>query len=488
MNTTKINNNLTKNLLILDKKLFEIENICPISLDKKTIKFIYCEQMPSKTFIENLKKKYKKNIIFEKTDLLTIKNSKKLIYEKLFKNNSIKKPAEKNFLSDNSAEKISIFKADSSEATEIVHKIIADAYHENATDIHISVAGADAVVKYRIDGTLFEKFSFHASIFENILTKLKVMAGLDIAQTRLPQSGKANIKIYNDNLSIRVSTLPAQNYEKISIRFLQSGKNLIETDKLGLSQNKITKLLKYLKIGKGIFLIGGPTGSGKTTTLYSIIKELNDGTKNIITLEDPPEISLSENIIQVQVNETELFTFDKAIKAVLRHDPDIILIGEIRTSESAKAAFEAALTGHLVLATIHMPTIDDIIERLMQMQIDSVTINSSLIGVATQRLVRKICPNCSKKIAPSIEAQKFFQQFDIQLKYDYASDGCELCKNRGFIGRCALFDIRISDEIKFEKQNKKTKRINKYNGLALSGLEAINKGLTNAEEIQRNIW
>ena len=348
------------------------------------------------------------------------------------------------------------------------------------------------IVRYRIDGLLYDSIHFNTNMYEKLITRFKVMSRLDIAETRLPQSGRTTVRIDDKAINLRVSTLPTRTGEKISLRFLYGTHDLLSIKDLGMNKDQIDSFANHMSVGKGIFIIGGPTGTGKTTTLYSILQKLNDGSKNIITLEDPAEIEIGCGITQVQVNNSFGISFSEGIRAILRHDPDIIFIGEIRDRTSAQAAFEAALTGHLVLTTVHMPTIPDIVERLYQLEIDPLNITSSVIGVGTQRLVRKLCTGCSQKIKPSSTAKRFFADFELNIEYDFSATGCAACNNRGYKGRTGIFDNRYIDDENlisyFMNRGKNIKRKDKYIELAKESFNAIHKGITNSEEIIRSLW
>ena len=483
-----------KTLMDLDERFFHVPDLCPVAVTKDRLILAVTDSFSDFRTLDNLKKSLSKNTMLLKAEPDHLSSLKKIIlsHRKPDHRWPDKEPQD-HVRNKEAVEDLKLYTGDLSDTVKLVNRIIIQGFRERATDIHIQRKERTVQVRYRIDGILYDALSFNADIYDNLITRFKVLSRLDIAQARLPQSGRTTVRIDQDTISLRISTLPSRSGEKISIRFLYSTQDLLPIDELGLSQEQIKRLLAQMNTGKGIFIIGGPTGTGKTTTLYSIIQRLNDGRKNIITLEDPAEIEIGGSITQVQVNAAQGLSFTEGIRAILRHDPDIILVGEIRDSESAQTAFEASLTGHLVLTTMHMPTVMDIVERLFQLKIDPLTIESSLIGAATQRLVRKICPECSQKIKPDSEAVRFFSDFGLEIKYDFITAGCQNCRSRGYWGRTGLFDIRYSDNSGlrscFESRDHKAlKRKEKYQQLAISALEAIHKGMTDSREIMRSLW
>ncbi|MBN1521272.1 MAG: type II/IV secretion system protein [Candidatus Aureabacteria bacterium] len=482
-----------KTIRSLDERFFHIQGICPVSMKENSLFLAASESFSEGRVLDNLKKALRKKLCLLKADEDSIFLLKKRIFSHMAESSSRPEEPQKPVDFSLPAEDLKVFTGDLSDIVKLANKIIIQGYHEGATDIHIQKVGNTPVVRFRIDGMLHDALRFDIEQYDSLLTRLKVMARLDIAQTHIPQSGRSTVKINQDTVSLRLSTLPSRSGEKVSVRFLYGTQDLLSIEELGLSGVQMKTLLSHMKGGKGIFIVGGPTGCGKTTTLYSIIRQLNDGTQNIITLEDPPEIDIGGRITQVQVGLSNGLTFNDGIRSILRHDPDVILIGEIRDKESARAAFEAALTGHLVLTTVHMPTVMDILDRLEQMEIDPLTIHSSIIGVATQRLVRRICPSCSTRIKPKKEAVSFFSEFGLRIEQDMSASGCMECRTRGYRGRQGIFDIRLTDDDAFPlrlsgHQKTSLKRKEKYSDLAYSALEAIHSGATSSEEVMRSLW
>lgn len=322
----------------------------------------------------------------------------------------------------------------------IVNNLISQAIVEGASDIHVEPMEAGVRVRYRIDGILHEKQMLPKKIQPGVITRLKIISNMDIAERRLPQDGRISLRFEGRSIDFRVSTLPGVFGEKVVLRILDKSSSLRTLDQLGFSEVSLRAFEKIITQPYGMILISGPTGSGKTTTLYSCLSRLNSPTKNIITVEDPVEYQL-KGINQVQVNEKAGLTFANALRSILRQDPNIILIGEIRDRETAQIAIEAALTGHLVFSTIHTNDAASIPTRLIDMGIEPFLVASSIIGATAQRLVRKICPKCKVQQTPSKEVLEHLG-FPIEegLAF-YKGTGCDNCSQTGYKGRVAISEI-----------------------------------------------
>jgi len=322
----------------------------------------------------------------------------------------------------------------------LVNNIIAQAISEGASDIHIEPMDDTVRVRYRIDGILHEKQKLPKKIQPGVLTRFKIISGMDIAERRLPQDGRLSLRYEGRPVDFRVSSLPSIYGEKIVLRILDKTNSLKPMEELGFSEYNLKKFEAIITQPYGMILISGPTGSGKTTTLYSILNRLNTPTKNIITVEDPVEYQL-KGINQVQVNEKAGLTFANALRSILRQDPNIILIGEIRDKETAQIAIEAALTGHLVLSTIHTNDSSSIPTRLIDMGVEPFLVASSLIGATAQRLVRKVCQNCKRPVEPSEEVIRHLGFHLEEGVTFYRGEGCDDCDNTGYKGRVAISEI-----------------------------------------------
>lgn len=322
----------------------------------------------------------------------------------------------------------------------LVDTIIRQALKFGSSDIHIEPFENIVRIRYRIDGQLIEMMSPSKDIHSALVTRIKIMANLNIAEKRLPQDGRIETRIDNLALDLRISILPTMYGEKVVIRILDRNSFLKSKKELGFTDSNCEIFDEILKVPNGIILITGPTGSGKTTTLYTALNELNDVKKNIITVEDPVEYKLM-GVNQVQVNAKIGLSFATGLRSILRQDPDIIMIGEIRDKETAEIAVRAAITGHLVISTIHTNDAPSTITRLVDMEIPQYLITSSVRGIVAQRLVRKICPYCKQKYSATEEEKHILgidEKQDVQL---YRGVGCPACHNTGYSGRTAIHEI-----------------------------------------------
>ena len=330
----------------------------------------------------------------------------------------------------------------------LVYNVLETAVRMNASDIHIENDGDFMRVRLRIDGMLFEQIKVSSKAYKAIVNRIKIMANLDIAEKRLPQDGRFFLEIDNRTIDFRVSTMPTSNEEKVVMRVLDKSNFMVDKNKLGFTSHGITLFNNLISQPYGLILVVGPTGSGKTTTLYSMLNQLNNSKKNILTIEDPIEYEL-KGINQSQINYKAGLDFTNALRAFLRQDPDIIMVGEIRDKDTAEIAIRASLTGHLVLSTLHSNTSVGAVSRLFYMGINSFLITSSLTGVISQRLVRKICTHCTKKYTASIGEKRALginENEDITL---FKGVGCERCNNTGYQGRVGAYEIlKLTKELK----------------------------------------
>lgn len=388
----------------------------------------------------------------------------------------------------------------------LVEGIFKQAITYRATDIHIEPTSKNVRVRYRIDGVLYKGLEFPLEKLAEVVSRIKIIAQLNITEHRLPQEGNLTVKTRNSEYDLRISTLPSKYGEKVVIRILDKKQTILDISKLGFTQENIKKLNLMISKPYGFIVVSGPTGAGKTTTLFSILKELNLESKNIVTIEDPIEYQL-ENITQVQVNETIGLTFDNALKYILRQDPDIILVGEIRDEETLRISVQASLTGHLVLSTIHANDSISTMIRMKEMNVNQEYLFSSLIGVVNQRLVRVLCSNCKKskkyefdKLIYSITRDnqdeiKLLDQFDSVINI-FEANGCPLCNWTGYFGRTAISEVIIFDNFIKELMMNNTpiykikeilKKQKNQKFLINDAIEKINQGITSVEEIIRVI-
>lgn len=336
--------------------------------------------------------------------------------------------------------------ADDAPAIRLINGIIADAARHGVSDIHIEPYETGLVVRMRIDGVLRETLRMPAHVAPVVVSRIKVMARLDIAERRLPQDGRMGLSLGGKLLDVRVSTLPSRAGERVVLRILDKDNAGIDLDVLGMAPTVDAALRGAISEPNGIVLVTGPTGSGKTTTLYAALRLLNDGTRNILTVEDPIEYAM-DGIGQTQVNPKVGLTFAAGLRAILRQDPDVVMIGEIRDRETAEIAVQASLTGHLVLSTVHTNDAVGAITRMRDMKVEPFLLASTLRAVIAQRLVRKLCPTCRKPVQAqgSVSALLGFDSGAIV----YEPVGCDECGGTGFKGRIGVFEaIRIDDTIR----------------------------------------
>ena len=297
----------------------------------------------------------------------------------------------------------------------LVDKMLKDAIQVGASDIHIESTIQGLRLRYRIDGVLYDQPAFSAQLSLQILSRIKILAHINIAEKRVPHDGKFRIQVQQRDIDMRVSSFPSLHGEKIVIRILDRSRQTIDLETIGFSTHMLEQFQALMKRSNGFFLVTGPTGSGKTTTLYAALAGLNDTTKHIITLEDPVEYNL-DGITQGQIHTDAGFTFERGIRALLRQDPDIAMIGEIRDKQTARIAIEAALTGHLVLSTLHTNDAPSALMRLMDMGIEPFLINASVTGILAQRLVRKICVDCKEAVFPTAQEEAVIKKWGLPME------------------------------------------------------------------------
>ena len=323
----------------------------------------------------------------------------------------------------------------------LVTMVIADAVKCGASDIHIEPREKHVQVRYRMDGVLKNIQSYPKQIQEAVISRIKIISNLDITNKRFPQDGRSALRLEKKSVDLRISTLPSVFGEKVVIRLLDSSTGLVPLSQLGISENILKPLINVFSQPQGMLLVTGPTGSGKTTSLYSILQQVRTETKNIITLEDPVEYKLA-GVTQVGINDKIGFTFGNALRSVLRQDPDIVMVGEIRDLDTAEIAARAALTGHLVLSTLHTNDTVSTISRLIDIGLEPFLVTSAVSGIIAQRLIRKICPDCKTKIPPPEDAAKF--NLPPITEY-YSGAGCNKCNNTGYKGRVGVYELMIMD-------------------------------------------
>ena len=377
----------------------------------------------------------------------------------------------------------------------LINLIILRAVKEKVSDIHIEPFSEETLkVRYRIDGILHDVMSLPRQLRLAVISRVKIMSDLDIAERRLPQDGRIQVNIGGRKINIRVSILPTVNGEGAVLRILDPVSILLELTSLGFSQDCLPKFKSLIKKPNGIILVTGPTGSGKSTTLYTTLNMLNSTEKKIMTIEDPVEYKL-KGINQVQAKPKIGLTFAAGLRSFLRQDPDIMLVGEIRDKETAEIAVQAALTGHLVLSTLHTNDAPSSVLRLIDIGIEPFLISSSVIGVIAQRLVRRICPKCKKEIKLTPDIAKILEEYEIDRNKIilYKGEGCPHCKDTGYKGRIAIFELMIiSDTIRdLITRNVTTGKLKEAaikEGMCIlkeDGLKKVSAGITTIDEILR---
>ena len=391
-----------------------------------------------------------------------------------------------------SAEKLKQLSAETP-VVKLVNLVLSQAIMERASDIHIEPEEKTLQVRYRVDGILHDSLTPPKHLQAAIISRVKILANLDIAESRIPQDGRFQILINGREIDFRVSTLPTVYGENIVLRILDKSSLMLNLEDLGIEQEAYKKLKEMIASSYGVILVSGPTGSGKTTTLYSILHGLNTPDKNIITVEDPVEYRL-KRIRQAQVNVKAGLTFATGLRAILRQDPDILMVGEIRDSETAKIAIESALTGHLVLSTIHTNDAPGGLTRLTEMGIEPFLSASAIIGIIAQRLVRKLCNNCkvSYKATASNLSELRLTDGSKDIKF-YRAAGCVQCRNTGYKGRNGIYEIMAVDEEIREltlngasaDQIKRAAIKNGMRNLRYDGIRKAMQGMTSVEEVLR---
>jgi general secretion pathway protein E len=379
----------------------------------------------------------------------------------------------------------------------LVNMILFQALKMRASDVHFQPFPDRLQVRYRIDGVLYDMEAPPKKVQDAILSRLKVMGAMDIAERRLPQDGRASVKLGDSDVDIRISSVPTSHGERVVLRLLDKSARLYGLEEIGLEDDNLAMISKYIQYQHGIILVTGPTGSGKTTTLYGALQKVNSAKLNVITLEDPIEYQL-DGISQIQINEKKGLTFAMGLRHLLRQDPDIMMVGEIRDVDTARIAIQAALTGHLVYSTLHTNDASSTVTRLVDIGLEPYLVASSLICVIAQRLVRKICPDCKEQYEPG--EQDFVDLKAIKLELDefeggklWRGAGCPNCYNTGYVDRSGIYEILPIDEVVKDQvmdriNSSIIKRTSIERGcrtLRMDGAHKVLRGWTTAAEVLR---
>ena len=376
----------------------------------------------------------------------------------------------------------------------LINAILSEAVRETASDIHIETFEKRLLVRMRIDGVLREVLEPRRELAPLLVSRIKVMARLDIAEKRVPQDGRISLRLAGREVDVRVSTMPSSSGERVVLRLLDKNAVRLDVSHLGMSAADSKALLGVIYKPHGIILVTGPTGSGKTTTLYASLTQLNDKTRNILTVEDPIEFQI-EGVGQTQVNNKVDMTFAKGLKAMLRQDPDVVMVGEIRDLETAEIAIQASLTGHLVLSTLHTNTAVGAVTRLQDMGIEPFLIASSLVAVIAQRLVRTLCNECKQAYKPIAAELVHLQEVQVNVSADHMlhkAVGCKECNLTGYRGRTGIYEVVIiNDQLRQHIHNSASETVLEQSarknttGIRVDGFRQVLAGRTTLEEVLR---
>ncbi len=371
----------------------------------------------------------------------------------------------------------------------LINALLAEAIREDASDVHIETFEKDLSVRFRVDGVMREVVRPKRALAPLLVSRIKVMAKLDIAEKRIPQDGRIPLRIGGREVDVRVSTLPSANGERVVLRILDKQAGRLTLPNLGMRRDVLELLREVVHRPHGIFLVTGPTGSGKTTTLYASLTELSTRTMNILTIEDPIEYNLT-GIGQTQVNQRADMTFARGLRAILRQDPDVVMVGEIRDLETAEIAIQASLTGHLVMSTLHTNTAVGAVVRLVDQGVEPFLVASSLAGVLAQRLVRVLCNQCKEPVAPSAVDRHFLEADDCATIY--RARGCEACGHSGYRGRTGIYELIVGDdtmrELIHDRASEQTlfrHARERFPSIREDGRAKVRQGTTTVEEVMK---
>jgi len=481
----------------LDVEFIRSNSVCPIGLEGETL--VVATSDPTNVFvIENVKRRTQMNLQVVVCNSETIEavcesfadDEEKIDYnldEIISDMGDVEVVQEEKEVSED-LEKM----AGQSPVIKFVNFLISNAINEGASDIHIEPKSDITKIRYRIDGTLFETKQSPLKMHQAVVSRIKIMSNLDISERRLPQDGKISVIVGGRGVDLRVSTLPTNRGEKVVIRVLDSKSIMRGLEDLGMEPEVMETFREQIDLPHGILLVTGPTGSGKSTTLYSALSQMDGERFNISTVEDPVEYELGF-CNQVQTNEKIGLDFASALRSLLRQDPDIIMIGEIRDNETARIAVQAALTGHLVLSTLHTNDAPSSITRLVNIGIDAYLIAASLNGVLAQRLVRRVCSKCKQPYKVAKNMLKYVETVGLNPKQLFAGAGCDHCRGSGYAGRVGIYEMLVVEDQFRDIINKDPSTTNmrrvfyksKADSLFDDGIKKVKQGLTTIEEVLR---
>ncbi|RLW52267.1 MAG: type II secretion system protein GspE [gamma proteobacterium symbiont of Stewartia floridana] len=402
--------------------------------------------------LNEIRRLYEQPLVFKQIDEDSLERQLSLIYESGSKQSSqIMETMGDDMDLDHAAQALNqpedlLGSDDDAPIIRLINALFTEAIKEQASDIHIEPYENRLVVRFRVDGVLREVLSPPRNVSSFLVSRIKVMAQLDIAEKRIPQDGRISLKVGNRPVDVRVSTLPSSYGERVVLRLLDKQAGRLDLEHLGMAKELLEQVDPgVIRRPHGIFLVTGPTGSGKTTTMYAALSRLNTQSRNIVTVEDPIEYYL-DGIGQTQVNNKVDLTFARGLRAILRQDPDVVMVGEIRDLETAQIAVQASLTGHMVMSSLHTNTAIGSISRLRDMGVEPFLLSSSLIGVLAQRLVRTLCPHCKQPYTASQQELELLEQPGSESVTIYSAKGCEKCHNHGYVGRTGIYELITIDE------------------------------------------
>jgi type IV pilus assembly protein PilB len=479
----------------LDINFIKSSSLCPIAIEEETL--VVATSEPENVFaIEDVKRQTQMDvqvIVCTQEDIDTVCDAFKEEKLDYCLDDIISDMTEVEVVQDQQDDSEDLEKmAGQSPVIKFVNYLISNAVHEGASDIHIEPKDKFMKIRYRIDGVLFEMMQSPLKMHPAVVSRIKIMANLDISERRLPQDGKITVMVGGRGIDLRVSTLPINHGEKVVIRVLDSKSIIRGLEQLGMEPEVMTTFSEQVALPHGILLVTGPTGSGKSTTLYSALCQMDGDKLNISTVEDPVEYELGF-CNQVQVHEKIGLDFASALRSLLRQDPDIIMIGEIRDNETARIAVQAALTGHLVLSTLHTNDAASSITRLVNIGIDAYLIAASLNAVLAQRLVRKICPKCKQIYQVPENMRKYVQKSGVTPNQLFHGAGCDHCRGSGYVGRVGIYELLVVDDTFRDMINKDSsvnnmRRVFHESGQSTlfdDGIKKVKQGMTTIEEVLR---
>jgi len=480
----------------LDIDFIKSSSVCPIAIEQDTL--IVATSEPANVFaIEDVKRRTQMSlqvVVCSAEDIEAVcdsfKEEEKIDYRI---DDIISDMTEVEVVADQEKDFEDLEKmAGQSPVIKFVNYLISNAIREGASDIHIEPKDKFTRIRYRIDGVLFETMQSPLKMHPAIVSRIKIMSNLDISERRLPQDGKISVIVGGRGIDLRVSTLPTNHGEKVVIRVLDSKSIIRGLEQLGMEPMVCAAFSNQIAMPHGILLVTGPTGSGKSTTLYSALCQMDGDKLNISTVEDPVEYELGF-CNQVQVNEKTGLDFASSLRSLLRQDPDIIMIGEIRDNQTARIAVQASLTGHLVLSTLHTNDAASSITRLVDIGIEAYLIAASLNAALAQRLVRKICPKCKRIYQVPENVRKYVEGAGVKPEQLFHGAGCDYCRGSGYVGRVGIYELLVIDETFRDMINKDSSvsnmrrvfRESKQPGLFDDGIKKVKQGLTTIEEVLR---